>query len=159
MRHQGTFPIAALGLASLLMGCHPVTSSPTHAVQFFPSPDPALAALPFSEAVRVGDLLFLSGQIGSKPGTLGLVPGGFAPEATQALENIRLILQRHGSSPDRVVKCTVFLADIHDWPAFNEIYRQYFKAPFPARSALAANGLALGSRVEIECVATVVPQP
>ena len=159
MRHQGNRSLAVLALATLLTGCHRVTPEPHPHVQFFPSPDPALAALPFSEAVRVGDLLFLSGQIGSKPGTLGLVPGGFAPEAKQALENIRLILERRGSSPDRVVKCTVFLADIHDWPAFNEIYRQVFKAPFPARSALATSGLALGSRVEIECVATVPPQP
>jgi len=159
LRHQKPCFIAVLGLVSLLMGCQGVASSPSKAVQFFPSPDPALAALPFSEAVRVGDLLFLSGQIGSQPGSLGLVPGGFAPEAKQALENIRLILQRHGSSPEHVVKCTVFLADIHDWPAFNEIYRQYFKAPFPARSALGANGLSLGARVEIECVAVVPPKP
>lgn len=159
MRHQRTCSLAVVGLASLLVGCRGVTSSPTNNVQFYPSPDPALATLPFSEAVRVGDLLFLSGQIGSKPGTLGLVPGGFAPEAKQALENIRLILQRHGSSPVHVVKCTVFLADLHDWPAFNEIYRQVFKGPFPARSALGAKGLALGSRVEIECVAVVPSKP
>jgi reactive intermediate/imine deaminase len=127
--------------------------------QFFPSPDRALAALPFSEAVRVGDLLFVSGQIGNTPGTLDLVPGGTEAEGQRALENMRAILERHGSSLDRVVKCTVFLADMREWPAFNDVYRSYFSRGLPARSALGASGLARGARVEIECVASVGPQP
>ncbi len=127
--------------------------------QFFPSPDPALAALPFSEAVRVGDLLFVSGQIGTAPGTLDLVPGGIEAEAQQALESMRAILERHGSSLDRVVKCTVFLADMREWPTFNEVYRGFFKGNLPARSALGASGLARGARVEIECVASAGPRP
>jgi 2-iminobutanoate/2-iminopropanoate deaminase len=125
--------------------------------QFFPSPDPALAALPFSEAVRTGDLLFVSGQIGNAPGTLDLVPGGIEAEARRALENMQAILERHGSSLDRVVKCTVFLADMREWPAFNEVYRRFFTRGLPARSALGASGLARGARVEIECVASVGP--
>ncbi|MFN7967611.1 MAG: Rid family detoxifying hydrolase [Acidobacteriota bacterium] len=125
------------------------------APQFFRSPDPAIAALPFSEAVQVGDLLFLSGQIGNIPGTLDLIPGGIVPESKQTLENIQAILARHGSSFDDVVKCTVFLADMRDWPAFNDVYRGYFKAHFPARSALGANGLARSARVELECIAHV----
>ena len=129
------------------------------APQFFPSPDPALAALPFSEAVQTGDLLFVSGQIGNAPGTLDLVPGGIEAEARRALENMRAILERHGSSLDRVVKCTVFLADMREWPAFNEVYRRYFTRGLPARSALGASGLARGARVEIECVASVGPKP
>ena len=123
--------------------------------QFFPSPDPALAALPFSDAVRAGDLLFLSGQIGAAPGTLAVVPGGLEAEARQALLNMKAILERHGSSLERVVKCTVFLADMKEWPAFNKVYRDFFKRNLPARSALGANGLALGARVEVECVAVV----
>ncbi|MEO6066415.1 MAG: Rid family detoxifying hydrolase [Gemmatimonadota bacterium] len=123
--------------------------------QYFSSPDPAVSALPFSEAVQVGDLLFLSGQIGNVPGTLDLVPGGVAAESRQVMENIRAILERHGSSLDQVVKCTVFLADMQDWPAFNAIYRTYFAGHFPARSALGANGLARGARVEVECIAAV----
>jgi reactive intermediate/imine deaminase len=111
--------------------------------------------LPFSEAVRVGDILYLSGQLGNIPGTTEMVPGGIAAEAKQALENVKAILERNGSSLDRVVKCTVFLADIDEWPKLNEVYRTYFSGTPPARSALAASGLALGARVEIECIAVV----
>lgn len=85
----------------------------------------------------------------------GLHHKGFAPEAKQTLANICSILERHGCSTKDVVKCTVFLADMKAWPAFNELYRQVFKAPFPARSALGTNGLALGARVEVECIALV----
>jgi reactive intermediate/imine deaminase len=127
--------------------------------QFFPSSDPALAALPFSEAVRSGDLLFVSGQIGTAPGTDKVVPGGIKAEARQALLNVKAILERHGSSLERVVKCTVFLADIKEWQAFNEVYRGFFKRNLPARSALGASGLALGARVEVECLAAAGPAP
>ncbi len=120
-------------------------------------------SLPFSEAVRVGDMLYLSGAIGT-PGAsydvesvaeLALVPGGIEAESRQTLENIREVLERHGSSLDRVVKCTVMLADIAEWGTFNAVYVKYFGEPYPARSALGANGLALGARVEVECWATV----
>ena len=121
--------------------------------QFLTSP--AMEALPFSEAVRVGDLLFLSGQIGNRPGTLDLAPGGIEAETRQALQNIKATLERHGSSMDRVVKCTVFMADIIEWGQMNEIYVQYFPGNKPARSALGSSGLALGARVEIECIAVV----
>jgi reactive intermediate/imine deaminase len=114
-----------------------------------------MRTLPFSEAVQVGDLLFLSGQIGAVPGTLTLAPGGLEGEAAQAMENIKTVLLRHGSSLDRVVKCTVFLADMRDWPAFNAVYRRYFTpGHYPARSALGASGLALGAKVEVECIAS-----
>lgn len=111
------------------------------------------AHLPFSEAVRVGDTIFLSGQMGIVPGTMTLAPGGVRAETRQALDNLRTILEAHGLSLRHVVRCTVMLADIAEWPAFNEVYREYFEAPYPARSAFGANGLALGGRVEIECVA------
>lgn len=121
--------------------------------EFLNSPDAARANLPFSEAVRAGDLLFLSGQIGYEPATGKVVPGGIKAEARQALTLIKGILTRNGSSLADVVKCTVFLADIAEWPTFNEVYGEFFKAPFPARSALAANGLARNARVEVECIA------
>ena len=105
--------------------------------------------------MRVGTTLYVSGQLGNAPGTLKLVPGGMAAEARQALENTQAVLERHGSSMDQVVKCTVFLADMKDWPAFNEVYVKYFTQHLPARSALAAAGLALGARVEMECIAVV----
>lgn len=113
----------------------------------------SLEGLPFSSAVRVDEMLYLSGQIGNLPGTRDLAPGGVAAEARQALENIRSILEYAGSSMDRVVKCTVFLLDINDYAAVNEVYASYFSENPPARSALAATGLALGSQVEIECLA------
>lgn len=112
---------------------------------------------PFSEAVRVGHLLFLSGAIGVDPETGELVPGGIGPETRQTLENIRATLERHGSALDRVVKCTAMLADMDEWPAMNEVYADVFEAPRPARSAFGATALALGARVEIECIAVAQP--
>jgi reactive intermediate/imine deaminase len=111
--------------------------------------------LPFSEAVRVGNTLYLSGQIGILPGTTELVPGGIVEETRQTLENIRAVLERHGSSLDQVVKCTIFLADIGEWPRMNEVYGTYFGDRKPARSAVAGSGLALGARVEIDCIAVI----
>jgi 2-iminobutanoate/2-iminopropanoate deaminase len=129
------------------------TAASQETAQYFPMAPADGQSLPFSEAVRVGNTLYLSGQIGTAPGTLKLVPGGTLAEARQVMENIKTVLQRHGSSLDRVVKCTVFLTDMKDWPAFNGVYREYFKKNLPARSALGANGLALGARVEVECIA------
>jgi 2-iminobutanoate/2-iminopropanoate deaminase len=121
--------------------------------EFFAMPAGPTRSLPFSEAVRVGDMLYLSGQIGLRPGTREVVPGGIEAETRQAMENIRAVLERHGSSLDRVVKCTVFMADMAEWPAMNAIYLTFFGDRRPARSALGASGLALGARVEIECLA------
>ncbi len=110
-------------------------------------------ALPFSEAVRVGDTIYLSGQIGVVPGTLNLVVGGIEAQTEQTLRNIQATLERHGSDLRHVAKCTVFLADIADWPAVNVVYKKFFTPPYPARSAVAGSGLALGAKVEIECIA------
>jgi 2-iminobutanoate/2-iminopropanoate deaminase len=109
--------------------------------------------LPFSEAVRVGDLLFLSGQLGNQPGGLSLVEGGVETETRQTMENIKAVLESNQLGLDRVVKCTLFLADIAEWPKVNAVYKTYFGENPPARSALAASGLALDARVEIECIA------
>ena len=108
--------------------------------------------LPFSSAVRAGNTLYLSGNVGNIPGTLDLAEGGITGETRQTMENISSVLQEFGSSMDEVVKCTVFLADMSEWGAMNEVYKTYFKNP-PARSALGASGLALNARVEIECIA------
>ncbi len=114
----------------------------------------SMKGLPFSEAVRVGNLLFLSGQLG-RDASGKLVPGGIAPETRQTMENIKATLERYGSSLDRVVKVTAMLADMAEWEEMNKVYKGYFPKNLPARSALGANGLAFGARVEIECIAVV----
>ena len=137
--------------AMLLPGCEVnVEHSPD--VAYLQTPDMAGLDLPFSAAVRVDSTLYLSGNVGNIPGTLELADGGIAGETRQTMENIAAALEHFGSSMDDVVKCTVFLADIAEWGAMNDIYRTFFTNP-PARSALGANGLALGARVEIECIA------
>lgn len=113
----------------------------------------SLEGLPFSSAVRVGEILYLSGQIGLLPGTRELAPGGIEGETRQTMENIKAVLEYAGSSMDRVVKCTVFLRNIDDYDAMNRVYAGFFSENPPARSALAASGLALGAAVEIECIA------
>ncbi|TRW98858.1 RidA family protein [Paracoccus sp. M683] len=110
--------------------------------------------LPFSEAVRLGDTVYLSGQIGNLPGTLDLAPGGMEGEAKQVMDNVKAVLERHGLGMQDLVKCTVMLADMSEWGAFNDIYRTYFEpGRFPARAAFGANGLAVGAKVEVDCIA------
>jgi len=126
-------------------------------IQYLNSGKVLPANLPFSEAVRVGNVLYLSGQIGIVPGTTQLAPGGIREEARQTMENIRTSLEANGYGLANVVKCTVMLADMADWAAFNEIYKPFFPVSghYPARSALAASGLAFGARVEVDCIAAV----
>jgi reactive intermediate/imine deaminase len=132
---------------------HPPPNSHPH-VEHLNSPDFARLGLPFSEIVRIGDTLYLSGQIGTLPGTLTPAPGGIQAEAQQAMENIRITLEAHGYSMAHIVKCTVMLADIDDWDTFNAVYTKFFTPPYPARSAFAARGLALKARLEIDVIAT-----
>src|SRR5262249_44080336 len=109
--------------------------------------------LPFSDGVRVGRFVILSGQVGIRPGTMQLVEGGIEAQARQTLDNVRRVLAAHGLSLRDVVRVQVMLADMADWPRFNAVYSEYFSEPWPARSAFGANGLALGARVEIEAFA------
>ena len=134
------------------------TSTATQArpdVEHLASPEFAARGLPFSEAVRVGSMLYLSGQLGTVPGTGQRIEGGILPETRQALENIKAVLERYGSSMGRIVKCTIMIDDMAEWPAMNEVYAEFFPGPKPVRSAFGADGLALGAAVEIECWATV----
>lgn len=147
------FRILATIAAAALAAAMSASAHEAPAVEFLNSGKVVPTTLPFSEAVRVGDTLYLSGQIGIKPGTLELVPGGIQAEARQTLENIRASLAAHGYGMRDVVKCTVMLADIAEWSAFNEVYKTFFAPPYPARSALGANGLAMQARVEVECLA------
>lgn len=140
-------------MSTFIFGCeHHHKSSPD--VEFFTTPGTEDMNLPFSPAVRVDNTIYLSGKLGNLPGTLELVPGGIVAETRQTMENIKATLDLAGSSMERIVKCTVFMADISEWPAMNEVYRTYFDNP-PARAAFAASGLAFGARVEIDCIAVV----
>ncbi|WP_285427827.1 MULTISPECIES: transporter substrate-binding domain-containing protein [unclassified Pseudomonas] len=115
---------------------------------------PADAGLPFSQTVRAGSLLFLSGLLGLDSAGKR-VPGGIEAETARALESMRTILKDKGLSMERVVKCTVILADINDFAAMNKVYSRYFPANhLPARTAFAAGRLLLDARIEIECVAS-----
>jgi len=143
--------------ATLTMATVPAAASPGERphVEHLNSGKVLPSTLPFSEAVRVGDTLYLAGQIGIKPGTMELVAGGIEAESRQTLDNIKATLEAHGHRMSDVVKCTVMLADIGEWGSFNEIYQTYFSPPYPARSAFGTNGLAMGARVEVECIAAV----
>lgn len=113
---------------------------------------PNSANLPFSEAVQVGDMLYLSGQIGVAPGENKLVAGGIELQTKQTMENIKATLERRGLGFKDVVKCTVMLANMADWPAFNSVYISYFpNGKYPARSAFGSNGLAYNGAIELEC--------
>ena len=135
-----------LAVVVLLAGC---ATAPVYQTL----PERRALNTPYSDAVRAGGLLFLSGTVGVAPGTRTLVPGGVVAETRQALENIKINLDAHGSSMDRVVKCSVFLADINDFEAMNGVYRQFFPLNKPARTTVGVAALPLGARVEIECVA------
>lgn len=141
-------------LAAALLVAVPVAASaqqPQYLQPYGPT------AYPFSPAVRVGNMLYLAGQMGTSADAKGgLVPGGIRAETRAAMMNIKDVLEKSGSDMDHVVKCSVFLADLGEWPAMNEVYRTFFKdGKFPARSAFGANGLVFNGRVEIECIAAV----
>ena len=154
--HLGTSTTLSMRRVLLLLSAAATLGACTHAVQSAPEPEFLTPygppRNPFSPAVRVGNWIFLAGQIGTDASGR-LVPGGIQAEARQALNNISDVLTKSGSSLDRVVKCTVFMADMKEWPAMNEIYATYFRNHFPARSAFGATGLALNARMEIECIA------
>lgn len=122
---------------------------------FIASAETRALSLPFSDAVRIDDLLVLSGQLGVDPATFKLVEGGIEAETRQIFANMQRILAGSGATFDEVVKCTVMIADIGEWPLFNALYVTYFPGDKPARSAFGANGLALGARVELECWAVL----
>lgn len=122
------------------------------------STDRAPAAVgAYSQAIRAGDLVFTAGQLGIDPATGEFSTPDVAGQAEQALANLAAILDASGSGLDRLVKVTVFLADIADWPALNEVYSRVVPEPFPARSAFAVKDLPKGGLVEIEAIATVGP--
>ena len=122
-------------------------------VEYSSAANPSARTL--SEFVRVGNILYLSGKLGTDS-TGKLAPGGISAETKQTLENIKAVLEKNGSSMDNVIKCTVMLADIKEWAEMNTVYVTFFKKErLPARSALGVSGLVQSARVEIECMATI----
>ncbi len=146
--------ISIAAAVGLIASCEsvPVDSSAPGEISHYVKDAYKAAGYPFSSAVEADGWVFLAGELGTTPEG-GLVSGGIEPETRQTMDNIQATLEVNGLGWEKVVKCTVFLADIAEWPAFNEIYKTYFDGTYPARSALGANGLALGARVEIECIA------
>lgn len=145
-------PLTLLPLLCVALGSLAAQDKPS--VQYLVPGGAAAAGLPFSPAVRVGNLLYLSGQLGTDS-TNKLVAGGIEAETRQALSNIKKLLEANGSDMDHVVKCLVMLADIGEWARMNTVYVTFFPLHKPARSAFGATGLALGGRLEIECIATL----
>jgi 2-iminobutanoate/2-iminopropanoate deaminase len=110
---------------------------------------------PYSQAIKAGGFVFASGQIPTDPQTGQFVAGGIAEQTEQVLKNLRAVLEAAGSSLDQVVKTTVFLADMKEFSAMNEVYTRFFPEPPPARATVAVAGLPRDARVEIEVVALV----
>ncbi len=123
-------------------------------LEFLKSKEEKKKDLPFSDAVRVGDILFLAGQIGMDHTTRKLVDGGIKQETKQALNNIKDVLESNGSDMSYIVKCTVILADINDFSAMNEVYKTFFKEHFPSRTTFAAS-LVANAKIEIEATAVL----
>jgi 2-iminobutanoate/2-iminopropanoate deaminase len=147
----------AIGMAMLLGAAAVNAQAERPTVEYFPAPALNGRPAPFSTAVRVGDVLYLSGQIGLGPD--GKLPDTFEGQAKQTMENVGAALKARGLGWGDVFKCTVMIADMKNWPAFNAVYVPYFPAgKLPARSAFGANGLALGAGLELECLAYAGPK-
>ena len=154
-KNMQTLKLISLILLGTLFACQtPPTATPL-AVQYLTSPAKAAANPPYSEVVKVGQMLFLSGQLGYEPGTRELPEGGIQTETHNALQNIETTLKQHGADLTNVVKVNVYLADIEDYAAMNAVYRGFFTEHFPARTTLAVAGVPRGARLEVECVAVV----
>ena len=142
----------AIGMALLMSAAAANAQAERTAVEYFPAPALNDRPAPFSSAVRVGDVLYLSGAIGIAPD--GKLPETFEAQAKQTMENVGAALRARGRGWGDVFKCTVFIADMKNWPAFNAVYVPYFQpGKLPARSAVGVSGLALGAQLELECLA------
>jgi 2-iminobutanoate/2-iminopropanoate deaminase len=150
-------PAALAVAATLLTACaaRPDAAVPAGPARQVIAPPGASSIAPYSPAVRTGSLVFLSGQIGLRPGSRELVAGGIAGETRQALANVGTLLNAAGLGPADVIKCTVFLADIAEFDAMNAVYGPFFGTAPPARTTVGVAGLPLDARVEIECIAAV----
>jgi len=144
------FKIKIFSVLILFCSC----SSLTHDnVEYFVSKTSEELNFPFSDASIVGNIIYVSGQVGSKPGTREIVEGGIGAETTQTLNNIKMVLNDLGSNSDKIFKCLCMLEDINDYTEMNNAYTTFFNSRdnLPSRSTFAGSGLALGAKIEIEC--------
>ena len=144
------FKIKIFSVLILFCSC----SSLTHDnVEYFVSKTSEELNFPFSDASIVGNIIYVSGQVGSKPGTREIVEGGIGAETTQTLNNINMVLNDLGSNSDKIFKCLCMLEDINDYTEMNNAYTTFFNGRdnLPSRSTFAGSGLALGAKIEIEC--------
>ena len=111
---------------------------------------------PYSQAIRIGNFVFTSGQIPIDPATGSFVEGGIKEQTRQSLLNVKAVLNEAGTTMDHVIKTTVFMADMNDFAEMNSVYAEFFNAPYPARSAVAVKTLPKGSLVEIEVIAETI---
>src|SRR5690625_33971 len=148
--------LIALGCLVLARTLAPLRVSYAADVEYLNSEKSLPATFPFSEAVRVGETVYLAGQVGNIPGGTDLAEGGMKGEAKQVMDNIQTSLEAHDMSMNNLVKCLVMLTDMSEWGDFNEIYQSYFEeGRYPARSAIGVTELAFGARVEVECIGVV----
>ena len=144
--------LGAILIAATFLQPATVAAAANTPMKHYPAPAARGTPLPFSSAVRVGDILYLSGQIGLRPD--GTLPEGIEAQARQVMTNIAGVLAAAGAGWDDVFKCTVMIENMAEWAAFNAVYVTYFKPDaLPARSAFGADGLAMGALVEVECMA------
>ena len=147
------FKIKFLSILILFSSC----STKTHNdAEYYVSETSKELKFPFSDASIVGDIIYVSGQVGSKPGTRKIAEGGIGAETIQTLNNIKMTLNDLGSNSDKIFKCLCMLEDINDYTEMNNAYTRYFNSRdnLPSRSTFAGSGLALGAKIEIECWAT-----
>ena len=147
------FKIYTFSVFILLVSCSTHTN---YDAEYFVSEISRELNFPFSDAAIVGNIIYVSGQIGSKPGTREVVEGGISAETIQTLNNIKMILNDLGSNSDKIFKCLCMLEDINDYNEMNSAYTTFFNSRnnLPSRSTFAGSGLALGAKIEIECWAT-----
>lgn len=149
---RAIFIIFVLCFSSFSLADKTSENSARSEIRFITTESNKKAGFPFSKAVEVDGLIFLSGDLGITPKGR-LIEGGIETETRQTMENIKATMANLGLGMDRLVKCTAMLADMAEWPAFNGVYKEFFEGNYPARSAFGTSGLALNARIEIECIA------
>lgn len=159
---RGSLAAVAFALAAVIAGCDAAaTAGDTQATdragerREIISPAGATRIASYSSAVRTGHLIFFSGVVGTLPDSRELAAGGIQPELRQSWHNLSAIMEAADVTADDLVKCTVFLADIAEFDAMNDVYSTFFPGDPPARSTVGVAGLPLGARVELECIAAV----